>query len=64
VFCKKYNILQDGRTPLFYAAQIGHLNVCKELLDRGANVNTQDKFGRTALMCAAENGETTPRQHI
>ena len=44
---------------MFYAAQIGHYAVCKELLDRGASVNAQDKFRRTALMCAAENGKVT-----
>ena len=49
-------LLQEGRTPLFYSAQIGHISVCKELLDRNACINAQDKFGRTPLMCAAENG--------
>jgi ankyrin repeat protein len=31
-------IHQDGATPLYVAAQNGHLEVCKMLLDKGADV--------------------------
>jgi ankyrin repeat protein len=32
-------IRQNGNTPLWVAAQNGHLEVCKVLLDKGADVN-------------------------
>jgi ankyrin repeat protein len=35
------------------AADYGRLEVCKWLLDKGSDVNMQDKDGRTALMWAA-----------
>ena len=38
------------------AASHGHLEICKMLLECGAEVNLQDNDGSTALMCAAEHG--------
>lgn len=42
-----------------YAANYGHYNVIKALLDHNANSNYKDATnGRTALMLAASNGHT------
>ena len=41
------------RTPLQHAVDAGHLHIVQKLHRAGANVNTIDKFGRTALHIAA-----------
>ncbi len=46
----------SGETPLMSAARAGFCGVVKQLLDRGAKSNTQNKEGYTALMYAAEYG--------
>lgn len=47
---------QDGFTALHFAAQNGNEDIAKMLLDRGANVNAQDKTkNATPLMIASEN---------
>ena len=35
-------LFQSGKPPLFYAAYAGDNSICKELLDKGANVNAHD----------------------
>lgn len=45
-----------GARPLALAADQGELGALKALLDRGADVNTRDDIGRTALWCAASFG--------
>jgi ankyrin repeat protein len=40
---------KDGFTPLKVASQNGHVDVLRELLNRGANANTADKDGFTPL---------------
>lgn len=47
---------KDGWTPLMYAADEGHLEMVKLLLQRGVNVNGLSGFNETALMCAADRG--------
>lgn len=42
--CNKLN-----RTPLHCAAQSGHLDIVKELLEYGANINSKDKNGYNIL---------------
>ncbi|CAI9086931.1 OLC1v1020867C1 [Oldenlandia corymbosa var. corymbosa] len=43
----------EGRTPLHWAVDRGHLNVAELLLDRGADVNAKDNEGQTPLHYAA-----------
>lgn len=55
----------DGNTPLMRCINLGNLNTpdsfIKFLVDRGADLNAQNKYGQTALMLAASHpnpGET------
>ncbi|XP_017781821.1 PREDICTED: ankyrin repeat domain-containing protein 17-like isoform X2 [Nicrophorus vespilloides] len=45
-------------TPLMEAAQEGHLELVKYLLENSANVHAQTQTGDTALTYACENGHT------
>lgn len=47
----------DGRSPLFYAAEVGNAGAVALLIQHGAEVNRQDRFGLTALMGAAWFGQ-------
>ena len=50
---------QEGKTALILAAQNGHTNVVRILVnDGGAHVNVQDGTGMSALHWAAQNGHT------
>ena len=44
-------------TPLMVAAQLGHTNVVRELLNRGAHVHARDASGKTALHHAVFGGK-------
>ena len=44
---------EQGDAPLLYAAGVGSLEAMKFLLDKGAEPNTQNAFGSTALMRSA-----------
>ena len=48
----------NGLTPLAQAAQLGHAEIVKALLERGALANAVDKVSQTPLMHAAQNGHT------
>lgn len=50
---------EDGTTPLIYSACFGKVDVALALLDAGAKVDTQDKFGWSALMWATNNNHNT-----
>ena len=52
----EFHLLQDGGTPLFVACQCNHLDVVKELLDRGADIHAQMVDGATPLFITAQNG--------
>ena len=45
----------DNCTPLMIASRNGNVNNVACLIRHGADIDLQDKFGRTALYCAAEN---------
>ncbi len=45
----------DGRTPLHWAAEKGHLDVVKYLVEKGADVKAANNDGRTPLNMAARN---------
>ena len=47
----------DGQTAL-HAAQRGHVDVVKKLVEAGAGVRTMDTEGRTCLLLAAGRGHT------
>ena len=54
---KKENIRNDfGMLPLHYAAEKGHTNVVKQLLEVAENKNPEDNNRYTPLHLAAENG--------
>jgi ankyrin repeat protein len=47
---------QNDRTALHWAAECGHEEVVRLVLEKGADVNVKDAFGSTALSGAAERG--------
>lgn len=46
ILVKKSFVLQDGRTPLGFAAGFGHVDCVNVLLDRDANIDHQSKVSR------------------
>ena len=48
---------KQGRTPLYVASSLGYIDVVKALLEKGSNVNTQDKNGMSPIHSAAYNGD-------
>jgi len=47
---------KDGRTPIYVAAEYGHVGAINALIAAGANVNTPNKHGATPVSVAAEHG--------
>jgi outer membrane protein assembly factor BamB len=46
-----------GQTPLYFAAEKGHLAAARRLVERGANVNARDRFfGASVLDMALQGG--------
>lgn len=45
-----------GQTPLWWAANHGHLELAAKLLEKGADLDTPDHFGSTPLSTAASSG--------
>ncbi|CAD7094202.1 unnamed protein product [Hermetia illucens] len=48
----------NGRCPLHYAADYGQADVLGYLIGKGANVNSVDKHGITAILAAIWEGHT------
>ena len=48
----------SGWTPLHYCAWEGQTDVCRLLIELGANVNARSENGTTPLMMAAQQGKT------
>ena len=44
-----------GATPLMEAATLGHVEMCRFLLERGANPRTRDTEGNTAIAYAVQS---------
>ncbi|KAL6797092.1 ankyrin repeat-containing domain protein [Trichoderma sp. SZMC 28012] len=55
----KIYVQGSGRTPLSWAAKNGHETVVKLLIDKGAEIESQDNGEQTPLSLAAENGHET-----
>lgn len=54
-----------GQTPLYFAAEKGHLAVVKRLVERGANVNVEDGFfGASALEMALQGGHVELARYL
>ena len=49
-------VKEDGTTPLFLAAQLGHLEVVQYLVQQGADKNKATNDGFTPLFSAALKG--------
>ncbi|EKX50779.1 hypothetical protein GUITHDRAFT_161714 [Guillardia theta CCMP2712] len=49
--------VEDGQSPLFFAAIKGQLKMVQTLIDAGANVDLKNYDGRTPLSLAAEYGK-------
>lgn len=47
----------EGQTVLFHAAARGHTDICRVLLDRGADLNFRDAAGKSALHFAIANNQ-------
>ncbi|XP_044260647.1 myotrophin-like [Tribolium madens] len=50
------NELIDGRPPILYAADYGQTDVIQYLISAGADVNSKDKHGITAILAAIWEG--------
>jgi len=49
--------IRIGYTPLYIAAQKGHLDVVKTLIEHGARVDAATTDGATPLYIACQNGQ-------
>jgi ankyrin repeat protein len=49
----------DCGPPILEAAAKGHMDVIRDLLENGANINQEGRDGRNALFVASQNGQET-----
>lgn len=52
-----YKTTNNGTNPLIEAASKGYLEIVKELLKRGFDINVQNNFGATPLYVASSHGQ-------
>ncbi|KAF7492639.1 Myotrophin [Sarcoptes scabiei] len=52
------NVMIDGRRPIHYASDYGHKEILEYLIKLGADVNSLDKHGISALLAAIWEGHT------
>ena len=55
---------QYGNTKLHYAARDGRIDEVKDLLARGAHINSKGQGGWTALHCAAYKNQAAIAEHL
>lgn len=53
-----------SKNALVWAAVMGHLDVVKYLVERGANIEARDDYGQTALFAAAKRGHADVVQYL
>jgi uncharacterized protein len=58
------NKICEDKTAMMHAAKNGRLEMVKKLLSAGANINTQNNHGKTALDYAAKYGHTEIEAYI
>jgi len=54
----------DQRTPLHLAANYGHFEIVKYLINHGAYINVKDRFGNTPIDEAIHNGFDDIKEHL
>ncbi len=48
--------MNTGESPLYIASQNGHIDVVKELVASGAQIDLQENTGTSPLYIASQNG--------
>lgn len=56
-------VLQLDRTPVFWACRGGHLDILKQLLNQGAQVNARDKVRGTLKRSRLSSAQDGGREH-
>ena len=64
VNAKDESFFKACQTALMVAARYGHASICSDLIDSGANTDSSDKFGFTALHYASANGHLRTTQTL
>ena len=55
-YIKKLIKINDGAPPLFFACQVGYIDILKQLVENGAYINKEDNNGTTPLFIACKEG--------
>ncbi len=53
-----------GNTACHYAAELGHFEIVKMLVERGSNLATLDGWKRTPLICALHRGNDVVSSYL
>jgi ankyrin repeat protein len=62
--CKDDNLNKEGMTPILYASKNGNLKLLLILIDLGADINSINDKGYTALHYAVENNDERMVKHL